>query len=281
MKHGACHPPARPEVGPGRGILRIPLGIPARPATARHLLPVSIMLETAVRRPGASAALEELWDSVPSSVFLADERPPYVRHAILPETPKASAVRLVMRGEIRLDRWRPFRAVEVIHHRRGFVWKAKVAGGISGADCLVDGDAASRWNLLGLFPVMKATGDDVTKSAIGRWLLESIWLPTMLRPDDGAAWAGNSVSLTRLGLTGRLDLSLTAGGGLKDFRMGRWGNPDDGTFGFHVFGGIVEEEREFDGHVLPSRIRAGWHFGEPGWDRGEFFRATIEEAGFR
>jgi uncharacterized protein DUF6544 len=223
----------------------------------------------------------ELWDPAPSSVFMADALPERLKRIIPPWAPKVGAVRLRMRGEIRLKRWKAFDAEEVIDHARGFVWKARVAGALSGFDALVDGRASARWNWLGVIPVMRATGPDVTRSAIGRWLLESIWLPTMWRPDDGAAWEGSKVTLTRFGETGSLHMGFTERGGLRDFRMMRWGNPDGGPCRYHLFGGVVEEERRFGGFLLPSRVRVGWHFGTPAWKEGEFFRATIQEASFR
>ena len=223
----------------------------------------------------------ELWDPAPSSVFRADERPERLNRIISPAAPKAGAVRLKMRGEIKLKRWRPFEAVEVVDHARGFVWKARVSGGLSGSDALVDGEASSSWNWLGVIPVMRASGPDVTRSAIGRWLLESCWLPTMWRPDDGASWDGSTVTLSRLGETDRLRLRFDGRGVLTSFEMRRWGNPGGGPFRYHPFGGFVEEEREFGGFILPARVRVGWHFGTPAWEEGEFFRATLLQADFR
>lgn len=227
------------------------------------------------------ASLADLWDPAPASIFIAGDQPDYVRHAILPGSPKATAVRLTLRGEIRLKKWRSFRAEEVIDRNRGFIWRAKVSGALSGSDSLVDGVGSSRWNLLGILPVMRASGPDVTRSAIGRWLMESCWLPTMLRPDDGASWEGSTVTLSRFGETGRIALRFSSDGGLRDFRMDRWGNPGGGPFAYHSFGGVVEEERRFGGFVIPSRLRAGWHYGTPAWDEGEFFRVTVEDALFR
>jgi hypothetical protein len=223
----------------------------------------------------------DLWNPAPSAIFMADQRPAPLARLILPGTPKATAVKLKMRGEIRLERWRSFEAEEVIDHARGFVWRAKVRGLISGRDALVDGRGSARWNWLGFLPVLRASGPDVTRSAIGRWLLESVWLPTMMRPDDGAAWEDSTVTLSRFGETGRLHLGFSDSGALQDFRMNRWGNPGGGPFRYAPFGGVVEEVRRFGGFIIPSKIRAGWHFGGPGWNEGEFFRARIVDASFR
>jgi len=50
----------------------------------------------------------------------------YLEHAVAAGTPLASAVRLQMHGEIKLKRWFPFSAEQVICWSRGLIWKAVV-----------------------------------------------------------------------------------------------------------------------------------------------------------
>ncbi|HXD99845.1 MAG TPA: DUF6544 family protein [Candidatus Acidoferrum sp.] len=50
----------------------------------------------------------------------------YVEHAMAPGTALAMNVRLRMHGEIKLGRWWPFGAEEVIRWDRGMVWHAVV-----------------------------------------------------------------------------------------------------------------------------------------------------------
>ena len=82
--------------------------------------------------PGARIA-EELWSSGPGGTRVFErvdvERLPaparlYMEHAIAPGTPLANAVRLRLRGEIKLRRWLPFTAEQVVHRVRGFIWRA-------------------------------------------------------------------------------------------------------------------------------------------------------------
>src|SRR5437764_11648935 len=102
--------------------------------------------------------LEDLWRSAPAATEPFDPTPlgsvpeparRYLEHAIAPETLLASAVRLQMRGEIKLGRWFPFRAEQVIHAKRGFIWHANVRRfGIplfGGFDRLLDGAGEMRW----------------------------------------------------------------------------------------------------------------------------------------
>jgi hypothetical protein len=185
-----------------------------------------------------------------------------------------------MHGEIRLKRWRPFRAEEVLHQERGFVWNARV-GAISGTDSLIDGVGSASWKLFGMIPVMKTSGRDIDRSATGRWLAESIFLPTMLLPEHGAVWWGSRVTLEKFGESMTLQLSLAEDGRLKAFQGLRWGNPGGAPYAYHPFGGVVEEQRTFGGYTIPSKLRVGWHFGAPLWNEGEFFRMTVDEAVFR
>lgn len=147
-------------------------------------------------------SLDDLWNSAgpatrafePDSISgLPDPARRYLQHAIAPGTPLASAVRLRMHGEIKLGKWLAFTAEEVIHWGQGFLWKASVRQNgipIWGFDRLVAGQGAMRWKLLGLIPVMTASGPDVTRSSAGRMMAESMWLPSVLVREE-AVWTGS------------------------------------------------------------------------------------------
>ncbi len=111
------------------------------------------------------ASLDGLWTSVSPGkrVFRPGQLPGlpdaawhYLRHAIAPGAPLTSAVRLRMHGEIKLRRWLPFIAEQVIHWGHG-IWNATARMNgmlIRGFDRLVNGEGAMRWKLLGMIPVM-------------------------------------------------------------------------------------------------------------------------------
>jgi hypothetical protein len=209
----------------------------------------------------------------------------YLEHAIAPGTRLARAVRLRMRGEIKLKRWLPFSAEEVIAWDRGMIWSAAVrmAGlAIRGSDRLVGGEGAMRWRLLGIIPVMAASGPDITRSAAGRMAGESVWLC-----GDEVSWEAPDPSqaiarLTVAGEPAEVSLGIDAVGRLETVRFPRWGNPEGGAFRRVDFGGVVEEERRFAGYTIPMRLRLGWYFGSARFDaEGEFFRVQIEEALYR
>jgi hypothetical protein len=79
--------------------------------------------------------LDKLWESAPAgegafgaglTAGLPEGARRYLEHAVAPGARLATAVRLLMHGEIKLRRWLPFRAEEVIRRDRGMLWSATV-----------------------------------------------------------------------------------------------------------------------------------------------------------
>ena len=244
--------------------------------------------------------MEAVWESArpssgqPFDASLVSSLPApvrrYISHAIAPSTPLASAVRLHMHGEIKLGGWRSFRAEQVITRDGELVWAATVSINgvpIRGSDKLLNGAGSMEWRLFDLIPVMKASGPDITRSGIGRLLIElTVWNPSMLL-GDGVSWGGSESSRPRvrvetLGESAEIELEIADEGRLKTAKMLRWGNPDGGEFAYETFSAIVDDERSFSGITIPSRIRVGWYFGTERFDSsGEFFRATIDKVTFK
>ncbi len=220
----------------------------------------------------------------------------YLSHAIAPGALLATAVRLRMHGEIKLkNEWYPFEADQVIRWGRGFVWRAraKMKGlPIIGSDRWIDGEGAMRWKLLGLVPVLTADGPDISRAALGRVQIESVWLPTVLLARD-VTWTAPDpthvgVNLSLAEHAAHLDLSIAPDGGLRTACIARWGNPEAATVGGskefheHPFGCFVSEEKTFGGITIPTTMRVGWYFGSGRFEgEGEFFRVTVDHAEFR
>lgn len=211
---------------------------------------------------------------------------PVRRHlglAIAPGTPLATSARLRMRGSIKVGRWLPFRARQVLSPHHGFVWAARAAWLIAGSDRYLDGAGALEWKLAGLVTVARAEGADVARSAAGRAGAEGIWLPTALLPRFGIRWAAPaSDRVTAAFAVGEtpleLELRLDAAGRVVSLAFDRWGDPGgDGAFGWHWFGGEVTGYASFGGLTIPSAGRLGWFWGTDRWAEGEFFRYRITD----
>jgi hypothetical protein len=211
----------------------------------------------------------------------------WLRHAIAPGTPLWGSVVLTMRGEIRLGGWRPFTARQVLSPPRGFIWAAtaRVLGlPVTGFDRYSSGSGQMDWRLVGLVPVMTASGPDVTCSAAGRLAGEMALLPTSFR---AATWS-RGADEDHTVVTWRIDeqeesaaFRIGTDGRLLEVVLQRWGNPNGAPFGRYPFGVAVDAEQTWSGVTIGSVLRAGWWWGTDRQAEGEFFRARIAAAAFR
>lgn len=205
----------------------------------------------------------------------------YLLSSLSPGVPLATAVRLEMRGSIKIGRWLPFRAEEVLAPHEGFVWAARVAGVIRGSDAFIEGRGGMSWKLFGLVPIVRAGGEDYARSATGRFASEAMWLPTVLLPRFGVSWrARGSSDITASFSVGDVPLDLrfaiAEDGGLRSMVFDRWRAAEGGDpAGVYPFGGDFTGYRSFDGLTIPSEGRFGWFYGTDRWSEGEFFRYEI------
>jgi uncharacterized protein DUF6920 len=258
------------------------------------LLPVPAGTERMAQDPTP----DELWNSIPPAeqsfepgtlTRLPETARRYLEHAIAPGTRLASAVRLRMHGEIKLRRWFPFTAEQVIGWERGMIWRAVVwmhGVPIRGFDRLLGGGGEMEWKVLGLIPLVNAAGPDVTRSAAGRVAAESVWLPSALCREE-VSWTAVGASVARAsfiveGERADVDYGVDGEGRLTSMRLQRWGNPEGGAYHETAFGGLAEGEGTFDGYTIPTQLRIGWHFGTERFEpEGEFFRVTVDLAEYQ
>ena len=206
----------------------------------------------------------------------------YFERALGSDPRPARGAVLEMRGQIKLGRWLPFRARQLLAPRHGTVWRARVGWVISGSDRFVGGDGGMDWRVLGVVPVMRASGADVARSAAERAGAESIWVPAAVMPGAASWRAHDDTQLeARFDVGGHavaLSHVVDSDGALRASSIQRWGDPDNtGTWQALPFGVEVTDERTFAGTTIPSSGRAGWHFGTERWPDGEFFRFTITD----
>jgi hypothetical protein len=206
----------------------------------------------------------------------------HLGHAIGPGTRLVKCARLNMRGRIKLGRWLPFRAHEVLCPHAGLIWTARVAGLITGYDQYLDGTGGMDWKLGGRLRVAHEEGADVSRSTAGRGGGEAIWLPTTMLPRCGIRWTTHDDAHISAhyelagGVPIEVRLRLGPDGSIRSLDFDRWGDPDKTVhWGWHPFGGVITAQRTFAGLTIPSRGRLGWHFGTDRWPEGEFFRFTI------
>jgi hypothetical protein len=242
-------------------------------------------------RAGARRTIEDLATTLPESASdsfsavesqgLPEPARRYLAAAIRPGTPLARSARIEMRGHIKIGRWIPFRAREIITPQRGFLWQARAAGLISGYDYYTDGHGGMDWKLARLIRVAHAEGPDVSRAAAERAGAEAIWLPTALLPRFGVEWR----AIDDTHLEAHLDVDghpvdvhyeIDDHGRITSLVFDRWHEPETGTAWSAVpCGGTVTAYRTFDGLTIPSAGNFGWFYGTDRWPIGEFFRYEI------
>jgi len=202
-----------------------------------------------------AVAAAETFDPA-ASMGLPEPARRWLSHAIAPGTPLWSRAELTMRGQIKLGRWRPFTARQVLTPPDGYLWAATT-------------------RLAGL-PV---TGYDRLGSGAGEIAL----IPTAYRH---ATWSRGEYANTAVATwqfgddTETAELRIARNGRLAEVRVNRWGNPGGAPFGRYPFGVRVEAESRLGGITIPSVFRAGWWWGTNRQHEGEFFRAEITGAVF-
>lgn len=214
----------------------------------------------------------------------------YLRHAIRDGTPLATSVRLAMSGAIQTEAggpWMSLKAEELLAPPRGFVWKATARSGLLrlvGADTYVQGEGQLSFWLFGLFPVVRAAGEGVSRSSIGRLVGEAVWCPATLLPREGVSWEPIDddrvrVTMTVEGHPTPMTLDVAPDGRLREVVVLRYNESQKGfAQGEIPFGVVAEEEATFEGYTIPVRVRGGWGYGTG--DYVESFRFTIEAAHF-
>jgi hypothetical protein len=208
----------------------------------------------------------------------------YFRGSIAPGTPIARSARLRMRGSIKLGRaWLPSRARQMLAPHHGFVWAARVAGILAGSDSYADGSGAMEWRLLDLVRVMRAEGQEVSRSSVGRVGAEVVWVPTALLPRFGVTWGATdphhvtaSYGLDDTEL--ELHYTLDDDAWVRSIALDRWGDPNgNGTWALHRFEHRLTRYSAFDSVTIPTAGRAAWLIGTDRWSEGEFFRYEITD----
>ncbi len=222
---------------------------------------------------------------------LPDPARRFFLHAIRPGTPLASTLRWRYSAEMKPGKampWMSLVADQIIVKERGFVWKATARKGplaLSVADHYLDGEGRMRISLFGLVPIVSATGPDLSRSALGRLLIESVTIPSALLPGPNVRIEGVDDSrftavVSLHGETTPITVTVDPEGRVVETVMPRWGNlTDDGSYRYIPYGVTAMAERTFGGYTIPSEVRVGWWYGTERYQ--EVVRLTLDWAELR
>jgi hypothetical protein len=212
----------------------------------------------------------------------------YFRYAIAPGAELRRVAEIDMIGQIGLGdratpRYLPMRAREILAPPHGFLWMPSIGYGplrIAGSDACADGEAWTRFWLLGVVPLVRqGSTPDLVRSAMARSVLEALWVPASLLPCNGVVWEPIGPDRARAvfehcGERFPLELIVAEDGRPVSVSMPRWSNANpERVYRWQPFGGIIEEVGTFGDYRAPIRLNAGNHFGTDRYF--PFFRADV------
>ena len=219
----------------------------------------------------------------------------YFRHAIAPGTPLYTVAELEMEGTFLLGDKEKFQTYEMSARQAlrppdQFVWMPKLRSGamaIRGSDALVQGEAWTRFWLLGLVPVaQERTTPDLVRSAQFRAAVEgALWLPASLLPENEVQWEQVGpyearVILRRFRPDIAIRLKIDEAGRVMEVVGQRWSNANrDKVFRLQPFGGTMLAEGTFQGFTVPTEVAVGNHYRTE--DYLPFFQARITNVDYR
>ncbi len=215
---------------------------------------------------------------------LPDPAARYLRHTLAPEAPLARSVDVRLSGSLRVaaDDWVPFEARQRICAERGFIWEARIAVlrrlGVEGADWLFGDEAGIEYALEDWLPVVGQHGPETARSALGRLMVELVWLPSALTPQRGAHWArGDADRAVVTPSGGKTPMTIAVGddGRLREASIVRRRVSANGETSIAPYGISVDEEERWGEFVVPARLTAAWGIGTD--DRHDFMRITVDD----
>jgi hypothetical protein len=208
----------------------------------------------------------------------------YLRHALEPGTPLARSADIRMSGSMRVgaDEWVPFEARQRISAEHGFIWEAQITPlrrlQVQGADWLFGEDAGIEYAVAGWWPLLARRNVEVARSAVGRLMVELIWLPSALTPQRGAKWTKGDADravVTPPGNSTPMTIVVSDEGRVCEASVVRRRVEANGETSLAPFGVSVEAEQRFGDSVVPSRLVAAWGIGTD--DREDFMRITVDD----
>lgn len=212
----------------------------------------------------------------------------YFEFALIPGQPLIRHAHIEHAGEFRagLDRpWGPFTSVqEVVVHRPGFVWDARVQMAplttVRVRDSYISGRAGMLARLGGLVAVAdEEDTPSLNSGALHRWLLEAPWYPTALLPSQGVRWEAVDDSTARAffedgGIELSMDVRFAPDGGITQVDALRMRDVN-GTGVPTPFRARVSEYQRMDGMMIPVAGEVEWILPEGTWT---FWRGRITSA---
>ncbi|MGI5836597.1 MAG: DUF6544 family protein [Chloroflexota bacterium] len=221
---------------------------------------------------------------------LPDPAKRFFLHSIRPGMRIPSKFHWGYSGELKPGKelpWLSLKAEQILVKDVGFMWKARAGKGplqVTAADHYLEGEGRMRISLFGLIPIINATDADISRSALGRLVVENISIPGAFLPSDNVQIEGIDqdrfqVTVSLQGETIPITITVDEEGRAKEFTMQRWGDQtDDGSYRYIPYGGTISGEQTFEGYTIPSKLAIGWWYGTERYE--EAIRFEVDWAEF-
>ena len=213
----------------------------------------------------------------------------FFNFTIQPGTPLHPVVEIEMEGELSLGtrerpNYRPMRARQLLAAPHGFIWSLRW-NGVRGSDGALPDRSWTRFWLLGLLPVVRASGPDHQRSSFGRLIADStFWAPASMLPGRYVSWQtlgeNSARAVAQYGdLEQAIDLHVAETGQPERIVFQRWSNANpERRHHLQPFGGDFSDFESFEGYRLPTTVVAGNHYGSD--DYFPFFKARVTRVRF-
>jgi hypothetical protein len=206
-------------------------------------------------------------------------------HTISPGTPLHRRVELAQHGRIRIGSWRTFTARQITAGLEGYVWACatRVLGvPVYGYDRLAGGSAAMVHRAFGRVALVNETGPDLTRSAAGRLVSETIWTPAVAL-DPAVTWrpVDNGTATAVVAYAGEnyeVSVAVDPAGAPRKVAMRRWARVNRGPYQLRRFGAEIHREATFTGFTVPTQVTAGYDDDSPRRPGCAFIEITVDDA---
>jgi len=230
-------------------------------------------------RGETSVVTEEMLRGLPEPV----QR--YLRYTGVVGKPSVRSVRLRQQGRFRLAAgkpWMPLDAQEWSSVRPpGFVWEGTVRMGpvpiVRAQDAYHAGEGHMLVKAASLFTVADATGEEMDRGSMVRYLNEMMWFPSAFLEDNISFEAVDAtsadVTLTDHGRTATATMFFDSEGRLTNF-VARRHFLVDGRFDLETWSTPITSYGMFEGLRLPDKGKAVWNLADGDF---EYIDVTIRE----
>lgn len=186
----------------------------------------------------------------------------YFRHVLKPGQPYLRSVRLRHVGQFKTDLNKDWISISgeefFLADKPGYIWIGHTTW-FSACDQYVEGAGSLTVRLLGVLPIVQASGPTVDQGELLRWLAEAVWFPTSLLPGGRAVWSPIDDDSATLTLTDRAQtvvcqMKFNELGEIVRYQAQRY---RDETH-LETWAGQLSAYRQMHGMCIPTQATAAW-----------------------